>query len=178
MNQIPVRDKTKNPMPGDKFEFLTLLMKVRFGKNTPYYRRNSWRVQCVCGTRLTIPFHYLIRPENARKHCGCKFATFKSTNKEMLTIYNMMRQRCYFEHHKCYKDYGGRGIKICDEWLDPEDGFRKFVEFMGPRPSPGHTVDRVNNDMGYQPYQEDGVTRQVRWATAKEQRANQRPRKV
>lgn len=89
----------------------------------------------------------------------------------------MMRTRCNYERHIAYKHYGGRGIKVCPEWDDPDTGFETWLKFIGPAPSTDYTQDRVDNDLGYSPYQADGTTRQVRWATSAEQRSNQRPRK-
>jgi hypothetical protein len=105
--------------------------------------------------------------------------------KSIKTIYNreyriwlMMHVRTEDPRHEAYKHYGGRGIKVCAEWHknNPDgQGFDRFIAYIGKAPSLDHSIDRVNNNLGYQPYQEDGVTPQVRWATAKEQRANQRP---
>jgi hypothetical protein len=98
----------------------------------------------------------------------------------------MMHQRCYNKTHVAWKHYGGRGIHVCEAWhKDNPDGkgFEQFVAFMGERPSEKFSLDRVNNDGSYYPYWKDGVNlleavdgavRQVRWATAEEQRANQR----
>jgi hypothetical protein len=78
-----------------------------------------------------------------------------------------MRARCTQQKLVCYKDYGGRGIKVCDRWND----FASFLTDMGPRP-PGTSLDRFpNNDGNYEPGN-------CRWATRKEQRANRRPTKV
>lgn len=87
-----------------------------------------------------------------------------------------MHLRCYNKNHVAYKHYGGRGIHVCQEWhKDNPDGksFERFLAFMGKRPSLQFSIDRVDNDGSYYPYQVDGVTRQCRWATATEQRANQ-----
>lgn len=90
----------------------------------------------------------------------------------------MMHVRCYDPKHEAYKHYGGRGIHVCAEWhKDNPDGkgFERFLTHVGKAPSILHSIDRVDNDGSYYPFQADGVTRQVRWATSKEQRGNQRP---
>lgn len=143
--------------------------------------RKRWRVECTCSlqTRLTIPEYYLTRKGNPKTNCG-KCPELKSSktlfNREY-RIWCMMHVRCYDPRHEAYKHYGGRGIGICAEWhRDSPDGkgFDRFLAFVGPAPSISHSIDRIDNDLGYQPYQRDGVTRQMRWATATEQRANQR----
>lgn len=83
-----------------------------------------------------------------------------------------MRRRCNYADHVSYKHYGGRGISVYPEWDNSEDGFERWLAYIGPAPSPLHTLDRFpDNDGNYEPGN-------VRWATAKEQRANQRPRKA
>ncbi|MGB0091706.1 MAG: hypothetical protein WBP81_04135 [Solirubrobacteraceae bacterium] len=77
-----------------------------------------------------------------------------------------MLQRCTNGAHWAYKHYGGRGITVCDRWLV----FERFLADMGERPE-GRTLDRVNPDGDYEPSN-------CRWATSKEQRANQRPQVV
>jgi hypothetical protein len=78
-----------------------------------------------------------------------------------------MNQRCTNPRNKRYADYGGRGIQVCDRW---RTSFAAFLEDMGRRPSPEHSIDRYpNNDGNYEPGN-------CRWATAKQQRANRRVR--
>ena len=77
-----------------------------------------------------------------------------------------MRNRCLSPSNKSYDSYGGRGITICDAWND----FPTFVEDMGDKPSPEHSLDRIDNDGPYSPDN-------CRWATPAEQVGNQRLRK-
>jgi hypothetical protein len=77
--------------------------------------------------------------------------------------------RCYNDKHPHYGNYGGRGIRVSEEWRDPVRGFPRFFIHIGPRPSPDHSLDRINNDGNYE-------TGNVRWATRSEQQNNRRPK--
>lgn len=77
--------------------------------------------------------------------------------------WNMMKQRCLNQNHKAYPRYGGKGITICDAWIE---SFENFFAHMGERPSPAHSLDRWPNKRGgYEPGN-------VRWATRIEQQNN------
>jgi hypothetical protein len=75
-----------------------------------------------------------------------------------------MKQRCLNDNHIAWAHYGGRGIDIDPRWVA---SFETFLADVGPKSSPGLSIDRIDNDKGYWPGN-------VRWATAKEQRQNQR----
>src|SRR5262245_23331973 len=75
-----------------------------------------------------------------------------------------MRRRCFNPRNKSWHNYGGRGITMCDRW---RKSFDAFLTDMGSRPSSRHSIERIDNDGDYEPGN-------CCWATAKEQRANQR----
>jgi hypothetical protein len=163
---------------GMVFGSLRIVQKVADDSKTrsPNLKKR-WRVECVCKKRLTLPEYYLLRKPNPKTHCGCLIKTIKTHFNREYRIWHMMHVRCYDPRHEAFKHYGGRGIGVCAAWhKDAPDGkgFERFLQYIGPSPGMEFSIDRVDNNLGYQPFQADGVTRQVRWATAKEQRANQR----
>lgn len=82
---------------------------------------------------------------------------------EYETWASMMR-RCCNPRQQAYARYGGRGIGVAREWRGP-GGFQRFFAAIGPKPTPQHTIDRIDNAKGYEPGN-------VRWATAAEQQRN------
>jgi len=80
--------------------------------------------------------------------------------------YSKMIDRCHNPKHVYFRNYGGRGISVCEEWRG-DGGFERWLDYVGPKPSPKHTLDRVDNNRGYEPGN-------VRWATATQQQRNRR----
>lgn len=85
-------------------------------------------------------------------------------------VWQAMIRRCYDPNRNGSENYLGRGIVVCDEWQG-EGGFERFLAHVGRRPSLKHSLDRIDNDRGYEPDN-------VRWATWKEQARNKRSNRL
>ncbi len=164
---------------GEKFGRLSVVQYAGSRK----YKNSSvamWKCRCECGKEVIVPGQAL--RQGRTKSCGC---LSREIHKEILTernksnsshgqfgtrIYRIwcgMKTRCYNKNHKAYRDYGGRGITICAEWKDHFEGFYKWAINNGYDDS--LTIDRLDVDGNYEPSN-------CRWATASEQRRNQRSR--
>lgn len=88
--------------------------------------------------------------------------------KRMKSVWGQMKQRCYNSNSPYYYRYGGRGIKVCDRWLE---SFDNFYQDLGERPSINHSLDRIDNDGNYEPSN-------CRWATREEQAQNKEDYKL
>jgi hypothetical protein len=129
--------------------------------------------QCECGNTLVVETSSLVSQNT--KSCGClrRDVTIARATKhrkrhlpEYRTWQNMI-QRCTNQNRNGYADYGGRGIRVCGRWLDPENGFLNFLEDMGLRPTEKHSIDRIDVDGNYEPSN-------CRWTTDWEQSRNTR----
>jgi len=151
---------------GDRFGRWTVLAKApRRGRHI------YWLVRCDCGTENTVDSQHL--RSGASQSCGClpRKGVHGMTDHPWYLRWNSMRNRCNNPTNRDYHLYGGRGIKVCPQW-DDFPTYVRDVEALGPPPSPEHTtIDRIDNDGIYEPGN-------IRWATQKEQRANQRRSKL
>lgn len=131
-------------------------------------KRKFWQCRCKCGIVVDLLEDFLKKKTLSEKSCGqCKEESFyKKTIKER-NSWRSVVFRCYNPVCSSYKDYGGRGISVCDRW-NPEKGgsFMNFYEDMGERPE-GMTLDRIDPDGNYEPSN-------CRWATNSEQNVNKR----
>jgi hypothetical protein len=87
---------------------------------------------------------------------------YLATEHPNYVIWNGIKGRCFNPNHPSYKAYGGKGITMCSSW---DNSFEQFCKDMGVRPTPKHTVDRIENTLGYEPSN-------CRWATRTEQCLN------
>lgn len=175
------------PKPGMRFDRLLVTAVIDNPKPIGSLRpRLAVEVQCDCGT-VKVCNWFNVRSGITRS-CGCLAAELTSTRRKYETeepnfrhgfrqagrkptpeysAWVGMQDRC--NNPKCtgYRHYGGRGISVCQEW---QDSFLAFLEHVGPRPSPKHSIDRYpDNNGNYEPGN-------VRWATWSQQMRNRRPR--
>src|SRR5262245_50666969 len=110
-------------------------------------------------------------PQTATKPAEWANATAEAMGwHRTMSTWRGMMARCYSSSAAGYKDYGGRGIKVCDRWRDEVYGFKNFAEDMGARPE-DKTLDRINVNGDYTPTN-------CRWSTRQEQSNNKRSKSI
>lgn len=161
-------------------EYTDILTGTRIGRlviTGPFVRRDGHRFYpcaCDCGNAVSVRIDRL---RNGRaKSCGClrreKVKTNCRTHGECHSpeyiIWQAMKRRCSGTSKKHRRRYHDRGITVCSRW---ETSFEAFLADVGRRPSRNHSIDRIDNDKGYEPSN-------VRWATRSEQQNNRHTNNV
>lgn len=159
-----MRPKLPNDLSDLKLHELFVIRKL---KKSPFHKSSAWLCHCDCG-------RYTIKPRNAMiqghvKSCGCRKERARKTLNGLsrtseYRAWQGMKARCSEKTLKCYYRYGGRGIVVCERWLD---SLENFIADVGKRPSPKHSIERIDNDGNYEP---DNVC----WATKETQQNNTR----
>ena len=144
-------------------------------------KRTLWECLCDCGSTTIVRTDHLIHSPRTES-CGClwrertresgisniKHGHARGTKRHQIyKTWQGMNQRCSNPHNPKFPAYGGRGIKVCEAWVH---SFAAFLADVGDRPSPGMSIDRINNDGNYEPGN-------VRWSDPTQQARNRRERK-
>lgn len=169
--QYIILPRQAKDLTGKEFGRLTALGPI--GKTNA--RKILWLCRCACQNEISVTTGDLC--SGSAQSCGClrrertSIANTKHGMSEtaIYSIWENMIKRCENPNNTAYKDYGGRGIQVCQEWRNSFDLFYSHVSKLPNFGEKGYTLDRSDNSQGY-------FAGNVRWATRKEQANNRRVR--
>lgn len=161
----------KNIETGQRFGRLVIVKEVEHHKMPSGRYRRMFLCRCDCGNEVTCSLANLTSGNTSS--CGCLKKEFASQNNSthrqsktrLYRCWLRIRNRCYRESNDNYAYYGGRGIKVCDEWKDSYENFSKWAIENGYKDT--LTIDRIDYNGNYEP-------NNCRWITQKEQTRNTR----
>lgn len=120
--------------------------------------KRVWELRCVCNTTLDMTTSDIakLRKKGVKASCGCmkrqtlseRRTSHGMSHHPAFAVWSSMLARCHRKSHPAYKNYGARGIFVCDRWLH---SFENFWMDMGHTYAEGLTLDRLDNDKGYSP---------------------------
>ena len=158
-----------NDLTNQKFGRLTVVERAESKTFPSGQTKIQYKCKCVCGNETIVLGQNLIRGNT--RSCGCLALETRTIHNKWGTkcyrAWDHMIQRCTNKNYIGYKNYGGRGIKVCDQWLSSFDAFYNHVSKLPHYGEEGRSLDRINNDGNYEPGN-------VRWATRYEQTNNRR----
>lgn len=164
--------KYGNIKVGDKI-FSLLVLSIDSEKSLNNKLKRTLNCVCDCGSLISFPIYKI----SNKKSCGCRKGNIKygERSSKVYGTWRGIKSRCLWSGMKNFHNYGGRGIKICDGFLD----FNIFYRIVGEPPTNLHSIDRENNEMNYScglcsMCKENGWGLNVRWATQKQQAENRR----
>lgn len=153
---IKMKTTSEEYMIGKQFGMLTVVERAEDRYNKGGYRLDTWKCRCVCGNEKITTGTNLRR--GLTKSCGCirkncqNSRTHGKSNSRIYMCYNDMKRRCYDKKNIGYKNYGMRGIKVCDEWLG-KNGFQNFYDWAIDNGYTDElTIERIDVNGNYEPY--------------------------